>query len=298
MAGGAVRRTVFRNRWLPYVLVLPQMAVTVVFFCWPAGKSFYLSLFKSPPFGGRDIFVGLENFRQLLTTPEYYDSVINSFVFAGGVTAISVILGLVVAALANQKIRGLSVYRTALLWPYGVAPAVSGIIFLFIFHPAYGVLPYALSFVTTYEFNWLLKGWIAMTLVIVATAWTHLGYNIAFYLAGLQAIPGSVMEAADVDGAGLIRRFTSIVVPLLSPVTFYLVVVNMVFAFFSSFGVIHAVTQGGPGGATDIMVYKTWKDGFVGLNLGSSAAQSVILMAVVIGLTMLQFKFVEKRVTY
>ena len=293
-----MKRTVFRNRWLPYLLVLPQVAVTIVFFFWPAGKSLYLSLFKSPPFGGRDIFVGLENFRQLLSTPEYYDSVINSFIFAGGVTGLSVSLGLVVAALANQKIRGLAFYRTAVLWPYGIAPAVAGIIFLFIFHPAYGVLPYFLSFVTDYEFNWLLKGWIAMTLVIVATAWTHLGYNIAFYLAGLQAIPASVMEAADVDGAGPIRRFTAIVVPLVSPVTFYLVVVNMVFAFFSSFGVIHAVTQGGPGSATEIMVFKLWKDGFIGLNLGSSAAQSVILMAVVIGLTMLQFKFAEKRVTY
>ena len=293
-----MKRTVFRNRWLPYLLVLPQVAVTIVFFFWPAGKSLYLSLFKSSPFGGRDVYVGLENFRSLLTTTEYYDSVINSFVFAGGVTGLSVSLGLVVATLANQKIRGLALYRTAVLWPYGIAPAVAGIIFLFIFHPAYGVLPYFLSYVTSYELNWLLQGWIAMTLVIAATAWTHLGYNIAFYLAGLQAIPSSVLEAADVDGAGPIRRFTAIVLRLVSPVTFYLVVVNMVFAFFSSFGVIHAVTQGGPGGATEIMVFKLWKDGFIGLNLGSSAAQSVILMAVVIGLTMLQFKFAEKRVTY
>jgi sn-glycerol 3-phosphate transport system permease protein len=175
---------------------------------------------------------------------------------------------------------------------------VAGIIFLFIFHPAYGVLPYFLSFVTAYEFNWLLKGWIAMTLVIAATAWTNLGYNIAFFLAGLQGIPASVMEAASVDGAGPLRTFVSIIVPLISPITFYLVVVNMVFAFFSSFPVIHAVTQGGPGTATSIMVFKLWKDAFIGLNLGSSAAQSVILMAVVIGLTMLQFRFAEKRVTY
>jgi sn-glycerol 3-phosphate transport system permease protein len=293
-----VKRTVFPNRWLPYALVLPQVAVTVVFFVWPAGKSLYLSVFKSPPFGGHDVFVGLDNFTQLLTAPEYYDSVMNSFVFAIGVTALSVGGGLVVATLANQKIRGLAVYRTALLWPYGIAPAVAGIIFLFIFHPAYGVLPYFLSFVTAYEFNWLLKGWIAMCLVIVATAWTQLGYNIAFFLAGLQSIPDSLMEAASVDGASPVRKFTAIVIPLLSPVTFYLVIVNMVFAFFGAFGVIHAVTQGGPGGATEIMVFKLWKDGFVGLNLGSSAAQSVILMAVVIGLTMLQFRFAEKKVTY
>jgi sn-glycerol 3-phosphate transport system permease protein len=293
-----VTRTVFPNRWLPYLLVLPQVAVTVVFFFWPAWKSLYLSLFKSPPFGGRDIFVGLDNFTALLTNPEYYESVVNSFVFAFAVTALSVVGGLVVAALANQKIRGLAFYRTALLWPYGIAPAIAGIIFLFIFHPAYGVLPYFLSFVTAYEFNWLLKGWIAMLLVIVATAWTHVGYNIAFFLAGLQGIPDSLLEAAAIDGAGPVRKFTAIVVPLISPITFYLVVVNLVFAFFNSFGVIHAVTKGGPGNATEIMVFKLWQDGFIGLNLGSSAAQSVILMAVVILLTMLQFKIAERKVTY
>jgi sn-glycerol 3-phosphate transport system permease protein len=293
-----VKRTVFPNRVLPYLLVLPQVAVTIVFFFWPAAKSLYLSLFKSPPFGGRDIFVGLANFDALFASLDYYDSVINSFVFAGGVTALSVVVGLVVATLANQKLRGLALYRTALLWPYGIAPAVAGIIFLFIFHPAYGVLPYYLSFVTSYEFNWLLKGWVAMALVIAATAWTHVGYNIAFFLAGLQGIPDSVLEAAAVDGAGPVRKFASIIVPLISPVTFYLVVVNMVSAFFGSFGVIHAVTRGGPGTATEIMVYKLWKDGFIGLNLGSSAAQSVILMAVVIGLTVLQFRFAEKKVTY
>jgi sn-glycerol 3-phosphate transport system permease protein len=293
-----VKRTVFSNRWLPYLLVLPQVLVTLVFFFWPAANALYLSLFKSAPFGGRDVFVGLDNFTALLSDADYYDSVINSFIFAAGVTGLSVVVGLVVATLANQKIRALGFYRTALLWPYGIAPAVAGIIFLFIFHPSYGILPYYLAFVTAYEFNWLLKGWVAMTLVIVATAWTHIGYNIAFFLAGLQGIPGSVMEAASIDGAGPIRKFTAIIVPLISPITFYLVVVNMVFAFFGSFGVIHAVTQGGPGHSTEIMVFKLWKDGFIGLNLGSSAAQSVILMAIVIGLTMLQFRFAEKKVTY
>ena len=293
-----MQRTVFRNRWLPYALVAPQMAVTVIFFVWPALKSLQLAVYRVSPFGDRSTFVGLGNFTKLLSDPDYYASVVRSFVFAGGVTALAVLGALVLAGLATQKIRGLAVYRTLLLWPYGIAPAVAGIIFLFIFHPAYGILPYYLSYVTSYEFNWLLKSWVAMTLVIVATAWTHVGYNIAFFLAGLQAIPSSVMEAANVDGAGPIRSFVSITVPLISPVTFYLVVVNMVFAFFSSFGVIHAVTQGGPGHSTEIMVFKLWKDGMIGLNLGSSAAQSVILMAVVIGLTMLQFRFAEKKVTY
>jgi len=293
-----VKRTVFRNRWLPYLLVLPQIAVTVIFFVWPAVKSLQLSLYRVSPFGDRMTFIGLGNYAKLLADPDYYVSVVNSLIFAAGVTVLSVAVALGAAGLATQKIRGLAVYRTLLLWPYGIAPAVAGIIFLFIFHPSYGVLPYFLSFVTSYDFNWLLKGWVAMTLVITATAWTHLGYNIAFYIAGLLAIPTSVLEAADVDGAGPLRRFTAIVFPLVSPITFYLVVLNMVFAFFESFGVIDAVTKGGPGQATEIMVYKLYKDGFIGLNLGSSGAQSVILMAIVIGLTVLQFRFAEKKVTY
>jgi sn-glycerol 3-phosphate transport system permease protein len=293
-----MQRTVFRSRWLPYLLVFPQMAVTVVFFFWPAFKSLQLSLFRVSPFGDRMTFVGLENFAKLLGDPEYYQSVVNSILFAGSVTGLAVSGALVMAALATQKIRGLSAYRTLLLWPYGIAPAVAGIVFLFIFHPTYGVLPYFLSFITDYEFNWLLKGWVAMALVVTATAWTHLGYNIAFFIAGLLAIPGAVLEAADVDGAGPLRRFTRISFPLVSPITFYLVVLNMVFAFFESFGVIDAVTKGGPGDATNILVYKAYKDGFIGLNAGSSGAQSVILMALVIGLTMLQFRYAEKKVTY
>ena len=293
-----MKRTVFRNRWLPYALVAPQLAVTVVFFFWPAFDSLRLSLYRASPFGDRMIFIGAANFERLLSDPAYFRSVATSFLFSALVTVAGMAVALLLASLANAKIRGLALYRTLLLWPYGIAPAVAGIIFLFIFHPAYGILPYFLSFVTAYEFNWLLKGWVAMMLVVLATSWTHLGYNIAFFLAGLQAIPASVMEAASVDGASPVRKFTAIIVPLISPVTFYLVVVNMVFAFFSSFGVIHAVTHGGPGNATEIMVFKLWKDGFIGLNLGSSAAQSVILMAVVIGLTMLQFRFAEKKVTY
>jgi sn-glycerol 3-phosphate transport system permease protein len=293
-----MQRTVFKSWWLPYVLVAPQMVVTVLFFFWPALKSLQLSFYRVSPFGDKSTFVGLENFTKLLADPDYYASVVNSFVFAGGVTVLAVLGSLILAGLATQKIRGLAIYRTLLLWPYGIAPAVAGIIFLFIFHPAYGILPYFLSFVTDYQFNWLLKSWVAMILVIVATAWTHLGYNIAFYIAGLLAIPASVIEAADVDGAGPIRRFTAIVFPLVSPITFYLVVLNMVFAFFESFGVIDAVTKGGPGRSTEIMVYKLYRDGFIGLNLGSSGAQSVILMAMVIALTVLQFRFAEKKVTY
>lgn len=293
-----MKRTLFRNRWLPYALVLPQVAVTLVFFFWPAFVSLRLSFFKSSPFGERQIFVGLENFERLFISSEYLRSVISSLLFAAGVTLIGLSVSLGLAVLANQKIRGLPFYRTMLLWPYGIAPAVSGIIWLFIFHPSYGILPYVLSSVLAYDFNWLLRGWVAMLLIVGAAVWKQLGYNLAFFLAGLQAIPNSVLEAASVDGAGAARRFFAITFPLLSPVTFFLLILNMTFAFFETFGLIHAVTQGGPGDATSIMVYKAYTDGFVHLQLGSSAAQSVVLMLLVIGLTVLQFRYTEKQVVY
>jgi sn-glycerol 3-phosphate transport system permease protein len=293
-----MKRSIFRNRWLPYLLLAPQLVVVVVFFFWPAFDSLRLSFFKVAPFGDREIFVGLGNFIELLTAPEYGRSVVYSFVFSLGVTILGLVGSLFLANLANQKIRGLPFYRTAILWTYGIAPPVSGIIWLFIFHPSYGMLPYLLSMVTTYEFNWLLKGWVAMLLVIFAAAWAHLGYNIAFFLAGLQTIPDSVIEAARVDGAGGFELFRRITFPLLSPVTFFLFLMNMVFSFFETFGIIHAVTQGGPGDTTTIMVYKAYVDGFVNLRMGYSAAQSVILMALVIVLTVLQFRYTERKVTY
>jgi sn-glycerol 3-phosphate transport system permease protein len=293
-----MKRTVFRNPWLPYFLVLPQVVVTLVFFFWPAFDSLRLSLFQASPFGDKLIFIGLQNFERLLTSPDYHRSIVNSFIFAFGVTLGSLTLSLILAVLANQKLRGLAFYRTALLWPYGIAPAVAGIIWLFIFHPAYGIMPYLLSFITTYEFNWLLKGWIAMLLITVASIWKQLGYNMAFFLAGLQTIPTALLEAASVDGAGPVRRFWLISFPLLSPITFFLLIINIVFAFFETFGIIHAVTHGGPGDATEILVYKAYKDGFINLKLGSSAAQSVILMVLVVAMTLLQFRYTEKKVAY
>ncbi len=293
-----MKRTVFTNRWLPYLLVLPQVVVTLIFFFWPAFESLRLSFFRASPFGDRLVYIGVQNFQRLLTSGEYLRSVINSFLFAGAVTCIGLSLSLFLATLANARIRGLAFYRTMLLWPYGIAPAVSGIIWLFIFEPRYGILPYLLSFVTAYEFNWNLKGWVAMVVIVAASVWKQLGYNLAFFLAGLQGIPESVTEAASVDGAGPIRRFFSITFPLLSPTTFFLFMLNMTYSFFDTFGLIHAVTRGGPGQATTIMVYKVYKDGFEGLQLGSSAAQSVILMVVVIFITMLQFRYAEKRVVY
>lgn len=293
-----MKRSVFKNPCLPYLLVLPQLLITIIFFFWPAFDSLRLSVFRVSPFGDRQIFVGLENFFSLFTSSEYLKSVINSFIFSIGVTSLGLSVSLFLANLANQKIKGLSIYRTALLWTYGIAPPVAGIIWLFIFHPSYGILPYLLSMITNYQFNWLLKGWIAMFLVIFASTWAHLGYNIAFYLAGLQAVPGSLLEAAAVDGAGRFKRFWLITFPLLSPVTFFLFIMNMVFSFFETFGVIHAVTQGGPGNATTIMVYKVYLDGFVHQRMGFSGAQSVILMALVIFMTILQFRYTQREVTY
>jgi len=293
-----MKRTVFPNRWLPYALVAPQLAVTLAFFFWPAFDSLRLSLYRASPFGDRLIFIGLGNFERLLSDPAYFRSVATSFLFSALVTVVGLAVALLLAALANAKIRGLAVYRTLLLWPYGIAPAIAGVIWLFVFHPSFGVLPYVLSFVTAYQFNWFLKGWVALVLIVVAAIWKQFGYNLAFYLAGLQAIPGSVLEAASVDGAGSIRRFFAITFPLLSPVTFFLFTLNMTFSFFDTFGLVHAVTQGGPGDATSILVFRAWKDGFDGLQLGYSAAQSVILMLLVIALTAVQFRFAEKKVTY
>ena len=293
-----MKRTVFRSRWLPYALVAPQLAVTVAFFFWPAFDSLRLSFYRASPFGDRLIFIGLGNFQRLLADPAYFRSVATSFVFSALVTGVGLAVALLLASLANAKIRGLALYRTLLLWPYGIAPAVAGVIWMFVFHPSFGVLPYLLSFVTAYQFNWFLKGWVALALIVVAAIWKQFGYNLAFYLAGLQAIPGSVLEAASVDGAGPIRRFFAITFPLLSPVTFFLFTLNMTFSFFDTFGLVHAVTQGGPGDATSILVFRAWKDGFEGLQLGYSAAQSVILMLLVIALTAAQFRFAEKKVTY
>jgi sn-glycerol 3-phosphate transport system permease protein len=293
-----VRRAVFRNPWLPYALVAPQIVITIVFFFWPAFDSLRLSLYRASPFGDRLIFIGGSNFARLFGDPAYFRSAATSLGFSLVVTVGGLAVALLLASLANAKIRGLALYRTLLLWPYGIAPAVAGVIWLFVFHPSFGVLPYLLSFVTTYQFNWFLKGWVALALIVIAAIWKQFGYNLAFYLAGLQAIPGSVLEAASVDGAGPVRRFFAITFPLLSPVTFFLFTLNMTFAFFETFGLIHAVTQGGPGDATSILVYRAWKDGFDGLQLGYSAAQSVILMLLVIALTAVQFRYAEKKVTY
>ena len=291
------KRVTFKGIWLPLLLVLPQLVITAVFFFYPAGQAVYQSLFIPDPFGLSMQWVGLGNFEYLLGNAYYRASFVTTAVFSVAVTVVSMGVALYLAVLADRLIKGSGVYRTLLIWPYAVAPAVAGVLWLFMFNTRVGVVTWYLG-VLGYDWNHVLNGEEAMGLVVVASAWGRISYNFLFFLAGLQAIPRSVIEAAAIDGARFWTRFRTIVWPLLSPTTFFLLVVNIVYAFFETFGVIHTITGGGPQQATTILVYKVFADGFVGQDLGSSAAQSVILMIIVIGLTVAQFKYIEKKVAY
>ncbi len=291
------KRATFNNRLLPYLLLTPQLAVTLVFFFWPAGQAVKQSLYLPDPFGLNDVFVGLENFEFLLTDSYYLASFQTTAIFSSLVTLLSMGTSLWLAVMADRVIKGSGFYRTLLIWPYAVAPAVAGILWMFLFNPSVGLVAFYLE-VFGYDWNHVLNGAEAMGLVVAAASWKQISYNFLFFLAGLQAIPKSVIEAAAIDGAGFWRRFWTIVFPLLSPTTFFLLVVNVVYAFFDTFGVIHTITAGGPRQDTMILVYKVFADGFVGQDLGSSAAQSVILLFVVGILTVVQFKYIERRVHY
>jgi sn-glycerol 3-phosphate transport system permease protein len=291
------RRVVFDGRLLPYVLLAPQIAITLVFFFWPAAQAVYQSFLLQDAFGLRQTFVGLENFRVVLSDPLYLGAAGRTLVFVAAVTAGSMSVALLFAVMADRHIRGATAYRTLLIWPYALAPAVAAVLWLFIFHPAVGTLGRALR-AAGVPWDYKLNGVQAMLLVILAASWKQVSYNFLFFLAGLQSIQKAVIEAAAIDGAGEVRRFWSIVFPLLSPTTFFLLVVNMVYAFFDTFGTIHALTAGGPGKATETLVYKVYVDGVVNLDLGGSSAQSVILMLIVIALTAIQFRYVERRVHY
>jgi sn-glycerol 3-phosphate transport system permease protein len=292
-----LKRVTFDNKLLPYLLVAPQIAVTLVFFLWPAGQAIWQSMLLEDAFGLSTRFVWFENFTRLLDNPDYIQSFLRTIVFSAAVATLSLSVALVLAVMADRVIRGATSYRTLLIWPYAVAPAIAGVLWLFLFNPTIGIVAYALGGFGL-DWNHYVNGTQAMIMVIIAAAWKQVSYNFLFFLAGLQAIPKSLVEAAAIDGAGPARRFWTIVFPLLSPTAFFLVVVNVVYAFFETFGIIHAVTQGGPARATEILVYKVYRDGFVGLDLGSSAAQSVILMAIVIALTVVQFRYIERRVHY
>jgi len=279
------------------VLVAPQLAITIAFFFWPAANTLYQSVLLQDPFGTSVQFVGLENFRALFNDESYLASFKVTVVFSVLVAAIGLSFSLLLAVMADRITRGVFVFRTLLIWPYAVAPAIAGVLWVFLFSPSIGILPYWLEQIG-YHWNHLLNGRQAMALVVTAAVWKQVSYNFLFFVAGLQSIPKSLIEAAAIDGAGPMRRFWTIVFPLLSPTTFFLLVVNIVFAFFDTFGIIDAATQGGPGQATTVLVYKVFQDGFKGLDLGGSAAQSAILMAIVITLTVVQFRYIERKVQY
>lgn len=291
------KRVRFRSTWLPWVLVAPQMAVVLVFFFWPAAQALYQSVLQQDAFGLSTEFVGMANFERLFADPSYLASFKVTALFSALVAGFGLVIALLLAVMANRVLRGASVYKTLLIWPYAVAPVVAGVLWLFMFASPYGVVAYFLRWMGL-EWNHLLNADHALALIVMAAVWKQISYNFLFFLAGLQSIPHSLIEAATIDGASPWRRFWTIVFPLLSPTTFFLLVINIVYAFFDTFAIVDATTHGGPGKDTAILVYKVYYDGFKALDMGGSAAQSVILMGIVIGLTILQFRFVEKKVQY
>ncbi len=293
-----IKRSYFKTRSLPYLLILPQVVITLTFFYWPAIRGIISSFQVSDPFGFRTTFVWFDNYIALFRDPLYLKSLVTTLIFSGSVAIVSISFGLFLATMANRVLKMTTLTRTLLIWPYAIAPAISGILWLFLLHPSYGVVAIFMEKWLGIDWNPLLNSSNAMLMIVMASAWKNVSYNFVFFLAGLQAIPRSLIEAAAIDGASPLRRFWTITFPLLSPTMFFVTVMTIIFSFFESFGVIHAVTQGGPGGSTNILVYKVYQDGFIGLNLGSSSAQSVVLMGLIILITVLQFKYVERKVQY
>ena len=291
------KRVTFSRRGLAFALIAPQVVITLVFFIWPASQALYQSLLLEDAFGLSSKFVWLDNFAGLFSDSIYLESFGRTIAFSTATTFLSLSVALVLAAMADRIIKGATTYRTLVIWPYAIAPAVAGVLWFFMFNPSIGVLAYLLR-AFGYDWNHYLDGSDAMVLIILAASWKQVSYNFLFFLAGLQAIPRSLVEAAAIDGAGPFKRFRTIIFPLLSPTTFFLLVVNIVYAFFDTFGIVHATTSGGPAQATTILVYKVFSDGFIGLDLGGSAAQSVVLMAIVMGLTVVQFRYIERKVAY
>ena len=291
------KRVVFRSGWLPWALLTPQLIVIIVFFFWPASQALMQSMQMQDAFGTSTEWVGLQNFKELFNDPAYIESFETTALFSILVASIGLALSLLLAVFADRIVRGAMVYQTLLILPYAVAPAVAAVLWVFMFSPSLGVVAFALGKIGI-DWNHLLNSRHAMTLIVMAAVWKQISYNFLFFLAGLQSIPKSLIEAAAIDGARPWRRFWTVQFPLLSPTTFFLLVMNVVYAFFDTFAIVHAATEGGPGKDTEILVYKVYHDGFKGLDLGGSAAQSVILMIIVITLTVVQFRFVEKKVQY
>jgi sn-glycerol 3-phosphate transport system permease protein len=291
------KRVVFRSAWLPYALVAPQIVITILFFFWPAAQAVYYSFLVQDPFGNATQFVWFQNFTDLFRDSNYLESFKVTALFSALVAVSGLAISLLLAVMADHVVRGALAYKTLLIWPYAVAPAIAGVLWAFIFAPSIGIATFYLKRFGV-DWNWVIQGDQAMALIVIAATWKQISYNFLFFLAGLQSIPKSLLEAAAIDGASPFHRFWTIVFPLLSPTTFFLLVINIVYAFFGTFGVVDATTQGGPAGATQILVYKVYYDGVKAADLGGSAAQSVVLMAIVIALTVVQFRFVEKRVQY
>jgi len=291
------KRVLFKSWWLPWALIAPQMAIVLVFFFWPAGQALYQSALQQDAFGTKVEFVGWQNFERLWADETYLASFKTTAVFSILVAVSGLSIALLLAVMADRVVRGAAIYKTLLIWPYAVAPAVAGVLWLFMFAPSVGIVSYALR-AMGFEWNHLLNGTHAMALIVMAAVWKQISYNFLFFLAGLQSIPKSLIEAAAIDGAGPWRRFWTIVFPLLSPTTFFLLVINIIYAFFETFAIVDAATNGGPGKDTAILVYKLFYDGFKALDMGGSAAQSVVLMLIVIALTVVQFRYVEKKVQY
>lgn len=292
-----VKRVVFEHKFLPYLLVFPQILITLIFFIWPASQAVWNSVLQEDPFGLSSEFVWFDNFVTIFEEAAYLQSLGVTVIFSLSVAVIALVSSLFLAVQADFIIRGATAYTTLLVWPYAIAPAVAGVLFMFLFNPTIGNIAFILR-QFGYEWNHFLNGTEAMLLVVFAASWKQISYNFLFFLAGLQSIPGSLIEASAIDGANPTRRFWSIVFPLLSPTLFFLIVINVVYAFFDTFGIIHTVTKGGPAGATQTLVYKVFYDGFIGLDLGGSSAQSVILMLIVISLTVIQFRYMERKVHY
>jgi sn-glycerol 3-phosphate transport system permease protein len=291
------KRAIFGGKLLPYLLLAPQLLVTVVFFYWPAIQAVWQSFLLQDAFGLRTDFVWLENYRHLFHQGDYYRAMATTAIFSVAVALLSLSLALLLAVQADKAIKGAGIYKTLLIWPYAVAPAVAGVLWLFMFQPSLGLVARGLRSLGM-DWNPLLDGNHAMALVVMAATWKQISYNFLFFLAGLHSIPRSVIEAAAIDGARPARRFWTVVFPLLSPTVFFLLVVNIVYVFFETLGIIDAMTGGGPAKATETLVYKVFFDGRLGGDLGSSAAQSVILMVMVIGLTAMQFRYIERKVSY
>jgi sn-glycerol 3-phosphate transport system permease protein len=291
------KKVYFKGTTLPYLLLLPQLIITGLFFFWPAGQAVYQSFLREDAFGLSSTFVGFENFRDVLGDPTWLASAGRTLFFSTSVAVLALSAALFLAVQADKHIRGADTYKTLLIWPYAVAPAIAAVLWLFMFHPSIGLFGRMLNGMGI-PWDYKLNGDQAMLLIILAAAWKQVSYNFIFFLAGLQSIPKAVLEAAAIDGARPMRRFWTVVFPLLSPTAFFLLVVNLVYAFFDTFGIIHSLTQGGPGKATETLIYRVYTDGVMNLNFGSSAAQSVILMILVVALTMVQFRYVERKVHY